>query len=306
MFGKTALHFFINECQPMYMFYLGWYTVVSHSASFDRGQMPRRRDAMSLEPDAYQACMLADVGTALFTFSQNIKGKCVDIDRNPWGYLNLSGLILVAGMVGNMMVHLFMEKRKLKAKGLKFGYTSGHYVAFTFKMQGKKWYTSLAYVLLSYTTLAGVFVVYHGLMSPTYAMMFLTGQAPSILLCAYTAYSLTARHDSVFGMGNKRFQALHFKRGKGDVLLQSNDALAVRTEQAVFHAFHKQFHFMEEIIDFEKSGFKGITKEELMEEAFLALHPKKACADDAGEKKSAENGEGYVKLCGGSLEKPQP
>jgi len=296
MIAKTAFHFFINECQPLYMFYLGWYTVVTHSACFDRGEMPRRAEFMSMESDDYQACVLADVGKALFTFTQNVQGKCVVLEQNPWGYLNLSGLILTVAMICNMMAHIVMERNALKAQGVKFHHTSGHYLSFTFKMQGKAWYSALAYILLGYTGLAGVYVVYHGLMNPKYAMMFLTGQAPSILLCAYSAYSLTRRHVSVFAMGNLFFKSLHFKRTTTDLIVQSNDALAVKVEQAVFHAHHKQFHFIEEVIDFEKSGFLGSTHEERIEEALFALHPKKKMADTAWRSKSAGDVEGYAKM----------
>jgi len=245
--------------------------------------------------DDYQACMLADVGKSLFTFTQNIRGKCVDIEKNPWGYLNLSGLILTFAMVCNMMGHMYKEKLKLRARGLKFPYTSGHYLSFTFKMQGKKWYKAVAYILLAFTGLAGVFVVYHGLVNPKFAMMFLTGQAPSILLCLYSAYSLTVRHESVFAMGTDRFKSLHFKRNKKDILMQSNDALAVEAEQAVFHAFHKQFHLITEVIDFEKSGFLGSTREKRMEEALLVLHPKKKMLDKS-DKNSVGVAEGYFKI----------
>lgn len=280
MHVKVLIHFFINECQPLYMFYLGWYSVVTSAATFDRGMVPSRLELAPMDPDDYRACMTADVGKACFSFMQKIHGKCIDFDANPWGYLNLSGLILTVVMIFNMMCHLLLERRALKARGIiNWTYTSGHYLSFTFKMRAKRWYKSFAYILLSYTALAAVYVFYHGLLNPKYVMGFLTGQVPSLLLCGYSAYSLTVRHESVFAMGNEKFQSLNFKRSCMGIFTQSNHSLADTVEQAAFHAFNKQYHQIEEIVDFKNSGFQGSTRDERMQEALAALHPKKKLAD---------------------------
>lgn len=185
-------------------------------------------------------------------------GDCIVVDPNPWGYLFLSSLFVFLLVATTLILHMFHVAYFTRFKPApgkpptQLGYTHGHYLSWTYRMRAKAWYQYSCNFLICYTVVAVTYMFYHGLNSE-YWFDFLCNQAQSLLLTVVGATGFRSPDETAFNIDTHEFRHLHFKRGRRDLLNQSNEDFTKQLEQAVYYAKFGETKYLEGLIDLEKS-----------------------------------------------------
>lgn len=262
---SCVVHFICNEARPLFLFYIGWYGLLSNCAKFVAFETIKvgegaARVGAGKTLQEYEYCILGDVKAAALSITSPFVGKCITLAWNPWGWLNFSCMFIIFAVIAVMTWHitkLAQNKGKPGKEHKPLSYQSARFVRYTTFIQNKKWYRHLVKAFVLYTAAAVSFVFYVGFTSAS-CLDFLKFQAQGFILTIWGAYQFTQLHKPAFAMKNDSFKAVQFKRGTMGLVNQSNDDLCKMLEKALYNAQFESYAELKALIDLEASldGFK--------------------------------------------------
>jgi hypothetical protein len=287
-------HFILNEARPLFLFYIGWFGLMTSCAKFIAmetamvDQPPEAYKHKSL-PD-YEGCIGADMKAAALSLTSPFEGSCVRLAWNPWGWLNYTCLVIIFFLVAVMTGHIIKLARNTKKHDKTLTYESGRFIRYTTYVQNKCWYRCFSKFFIFYTICGVLTVFYVGFRSGSW-VAFLQSQAQGLVLTIWGAYQFTMLHRPAFAMQNKVFKALKFKRGFLGFVNQSNDELCKKLERALYNAQWNCTDDLKALVDFEASGID----ENKISDLLHALNPDKKKGEEAATA-TAVAGDSYQKV----------
>lgn len=274
MVGSAVVHFIFNEVRPFIFWGLGFQGLLSGTATLIWAKRLTIKDAPNptASLDDLNNCFADDVNNAMYTLDWVFKGVCVTIEPNPWGYLNIPGLVILVLVAISLICHMFHFQRQMIGKRgpgqpAVLGYQNGFYFWYTDSMRKKKWYRAACNLIIVFTAIALVYIAYIGFTTSDIVYDFLTGQFVNVVLTAIGAAGLADPMDPPFCVHTLDFHRIRFKRGWLELVNQDNSTFAQALAQAVYYGKFGDTSYIEAIVDLKGSNLSS------WEEVFEILDP---------------------------------
>jgi len=283
-------HFVLTCCRTIIIFYLSFKSYLVSSVTYRVENYVIDSIPKDHKFTEFLACVNSESASLISSFSPTgFKGKCigeishqlyqVPIRDNVFvSIINCVGLGIVVAFVIVLLVEL------LKSNAHSIG--SGHYIAFTFRVQKTKGYRFMSMVLVAFVCVAMVdalrfLVLIYLRLGWLDAKNFALAELPTAGGLCYSAVSLLmVTKDAMFDVESEDFKKLQFNRPLSDMIVHNQDYVKT-IESCLLEAKYDQ---MEELQKLVTKSYHWQPDASTVSEILAACVPKDAVAESANSK----------------------
>ncbi|CAK0886603.1 unnamed protein product [Prorocentrum cordatum] len=245
MWPSSLLHFLLVELRVAYAFYFSMMNLITTIAT----QVALSYKQVDSYPPEFlhgSAAAMAEcnaVGVHQAVHSLNLaftaSSNCIDFSQHPSNYFGYGSLTTQAITAFLCFSALFLYLRD----GGSWSFSSGAYVSFTYHLEQHLMYKIAGklvvwWVIVGFVSMAYMFHAH--LVGGSTGMAFVRQYWLPSLGLLFSAHSLTVQEPILFCHDSDRFKELTFHRPWYTVLFQSNDAFAVKIQNAMLMDLRSQ------------------------------------------------------------------
>lgn len=220
---------------PFYIFYAGFLDMLTNMASFVYLWSLTKNTLQDQRPGYLNYCVINDMWSAVFVFSEEFEGTCVTMHKNRLGFFNLGcALICLLGIGYQAWVMMIQGN---------WDVCSGRYFAAKWNAAQQPFYKLIAVIMGTYllVIVIGGFAMYgvfdlQDTWHQTELVDFLFYKIMTVFVVIVNAFILTLQSVPEFDYDNEEFHNVRFHRTWKEVITQPSSTFLENLQNALLHA----------------------------------------------------------------------